>query len=241
MRARTTGGVVTNRVKVGFFSLSEALAPIDDRRYLRWHQLDHMPEQYQLPGLVFGQRWASTPQSRALRLVAAGRWARIDHVVCYLMGDPVESTLDDFAALGRRLAELGRYPVALPSVFAGATRWLAAEAAPPALVSAEVVPFRPNRGIYLIVAEPAENDADVDSLLLEAPGVAGVWTFETGPAYRKWQRTEGEYRFKVCYLDGDPCDVAGQIGGVVEAAWRDKSSRLLLAGPYASLVPWVWD
>ena len=49
-----------NRVKVGFFSLSNGSTTGDDRPYLGWHQLDHMPEQYQLPGMVLGQRWAST-------------------------------------------------------------------------------------------------------------------------------------------------------------------------------------
>ena len=43
-----------NRVKVGFFSLSERSETGDDRSYLRWHQMDHMPEQYQLPGLILG-------------------------------------------------------------------------------------------------------------------------------------------------------------------------------------------
>ena len=43
-----------NRVKVGFFSLSHHSPSGDDRPYLEWHQLDHMPEQYQLPGLVLG-------------------------------------------------------------------------------------------------------------------------------------------------------------------------------------------
>ena len=56
-----------NRVKVGFFSLSHHSATGDDRPYLRWHQLDHMPEQYQIPGMVLGQRWASTPACRAVR------------------------------------------------------------------------------------------------------------------------------------------------------------------------------
>ncbi len=52
-RARRIG-VDMNRVKVGFFSLHRHSPTGDDRPYLEWHQLDHMPEQYQLPGLVAG-------------------------------------------------------------------------------------------------------------------------------------------------------------------------------------------
>jgi hypothetical protein len=238
-----------NRVKVGFFSLSEGLPPDEERRYLQWHQLDHMPEQYQLPGLVFGQRWRSSDALRAARLVALDEWDRVDHVVSYLMGNPVEPTLDEFANLGRHLAELGRYPVALPSVFVGALRWLAAESARRVHVSAEVVPMRPNRGVYLIVEQPTGDLADhlpwrhveAHPRLLGVPGVAGIWVFGTTGRFQKWQRTEGDFRFTVCYLDGDPLDAAAGVGPIVRDAWADAPSRLLLAAPYASLIPWPWD
>ncbi len=145
-----------NRVKVGFFSISHPSPTGDDRPYLEWHQLDHMPEQYQLPGLVFAQRWAATPACRAVRVAGTEGWAMVDHVVCYLMGSPVDQTIDDFFTLGRHLAELGRFAGALPAQYVGALRLLETHAAPRALVSAEVVPFRPNRGIYLVVEEPVE-------------------------------------------------------------------------------------
>ena len=88
-----------NKVKVGFFSLSRRATDGDDRGYLEWHQLDHMPEQYQLPGLVLGQRWASTPACREARAAGVEGWSEVDHVVCYLMGNPVDETIDDFFAL----------------------------------------------------------------------------------------------------------------------------------------------
>ncbi|HEX4244447.1 MAG TPA: hypothetical protein VHY77_02680, partial [Acidimicrobiales bacterium] len=113
-----------NRVKVGFFSLSHRSTTGDDRPYLEWHQLDHMPEQYQLPGLVLGQRWASTPACREARAAAVDGWAKVDHVVCYLMGNPVDETIDDFFTLGRHLAELGRFSLSLPSQYRGALRLL---------------------------------------------------------------------------------------------------------------------
>ena len=45
------------RVRAGIFSLTAPAPPDDDGSYLRWHLLDHMPEQYQLPGIVHGLRW----------------------------------------------------------------------------------------------------------------------------------------------------------------------------------------
>ena len=138
-----------NRVKVGFFSVTESSPTGDDRPYLAWHQLDHMPEQYRLPGLVLGQRWRSSPECRQARAAEVAEWSGVEHVVCYLMGEPVDQTVDDFLALGRELAEAGRYSQVMPSQYRGALRLLGTSAAARVLVSPEVVPFRPHRGIFL--------------------------------------------------------------------------------------------
>ena len=73
-----------NRVKVGFFSLSDRGGSDDDpddRAYLAWHQLDHMPEQYQLPGMIHGQRWVSNRACCAARSTATGGFEHVHHVV----------------------------------------------------------------------------------------------------------------------------------------------------------------
>jgi hypothetical protein len=240
-----------NRVKVGFFSLTERSESGDDRPYLRWHQLDHMPEQYQLPGLILGQRWASTPACRAVRAVEAGPWSQVEHVVCYLMGNPVDETIDEFLTLGRHLAELGRFSAALPSRFRGGLRLLETEAAPRVLISPAVVPFRPHRGIYLIVEainDRSGQDAflqrmhvDVLAQLIGVPGVAGAWTFATTPAIRRPMFTEGDYRMTVCYLDDDPVAVGENLAPVVERAWASAPGPPVLAAPFESLVSWDWD
>jgi hypothetical protein len=242
-----------NRVKVGFFSLSdrgECDDDADDGAYLAWHQLDHMPEQYQLPGVVHGQRWVSNEACRAAPVAASGVFEHVHHVVLYLMGDPVEQTLDDFFDLGSRLAELGRFPRDLPRRFLGALRLLEARASPRVLVSAEVVPFRPNRGIFLIVEQPTDGSrldtylrwrhGEHLARLVTTPGVAGAWVFATAARYRRGRHTEGDYRFTVCYLDGDPGETAGALGPLVAEAWRDAPVTPLLAAPFASLVPWIW-
>lgn len=240
-----------NRVKLGFFSLSGTSPSGDDREYLAWHQLDHMPEQYQLPGLIHGHRWASNGACHAARVVAAGAFGDVHHVVLYLMGEPVQQTLDDFFDLGGRLAELGRFRNDLPRRFLGALQLLEARASPRVLVSAEVVPYRPNRGIYLIVEQPSERgrlDAYVRwrhaqhlPRLLATPGVAGAWAFATSARYRRDRCTEGDFRITVCYLDADPAATARELRPLMEEAWRDAPVTPLLAAPFESLVPWVWD
>ena len=45
------------RVKAAFFSITPPAPPDDDGSYLRWHLLDHMVEQYQLPGIQYALRY----------------------------------------------------------------------------------------------------------------------------------------------------------------------------------------
>jgi hypothetical protein len=240
-----------NKIKLGFFSLSHGAADGDDRAYLEWHQLDHMPEQYQLPGLLLGQRWASTPACAQARAAAVGDWAETAHVVCYLMGNPVDETLDEFFTLGRVLAEKGRMAPPLPRQYLAGLRLLEALAAPRTLVSSDVVPYRPHRGIYLIVEEPTgvatQDDylqqlhTDVLPTLVSVDGVAGALAFGTTPAIRRPSFTPGRYRITTCYLDDDPATVGQRLAPVLARIWEDAPARPLLAAPFESMMTWDWD
>jgi hypothetical protein len=240
-----------NKIKLGFFSLSHHSATGDDRPYLEWHQLDHMPEQYLLPGLLFGQRWATTPACQSVRAAEVDDWAKVGNVVCYLMGNPVDETLDEFLTLGRALAEMGRFSHSLPSQFLSALRLLEAQAAPRVLISDDVVPFRPNRGIYLIVEEVDGSQPQDDSLqrlhtevlpeLISVPGVAGALAFGTSPAMRRPTFTRGAYRITACYLDADPATVGATLAPVLRRLWKSAPVRPLLAAPFESMMKWDWD
>jgi hypothetical protein len=249
--AGQAGEPAANRVRAGFFSLSGRSPDGDDRPYLAWHQLDHMPEQYQLPGMVLGQRWASTPACRSSRAASEGDWDEVEHVVCYLMGDPLEQTVDDFLALGRHLAEIGRFPLHLPSHYRGGLPLLATCAAPRVLVRPEVVPFRPHRGAYLVVEEPTDpaawegylhrSHADALPALVEVAGVAGAWAFATSPALRRPNFSAGDYRVTVLYLDGEPAGVGSRLEPVLRDAWAGEPTRPLLAAPFEAMMHWDWE
>jgi hypothetical protein len=243
-----------HKIKIGVFSLSHHSPSGDDRPYLEWHQLDHMPEQYLLPGLLFGQRWATTPACQAARAAEVGDWAKVANAVCYLMGNPVDETLDEFLTLGRALAEMGRFSQSLPSQFLAGLRLLHAQAAPRALISDDVVPFRPNKGIYLIVEElddAAGTRAQDDHLqrihtevlpeLVSVPGVAGALAFGTSPAVRRPTFTPGAFRITACYLDEDPATVGAALTPVLKRIWQTAPVRPLLAAPFESMMIWDWD
>ena len=105
-----------NRVAAGFFSLTPPAPPEDDGSYLRWHLLDHMPEQYRMPGIVLGLRWIADGDYPAHRIIASAELAEVGNAVAYLMAKPVQATYDAFMDLGRELREAGRFPEARPSL-----------------------------------------------------------------------------------------------------------------------------
>ena len=146
------------RVKAAFFSLTPPAPPDDDGSYLRWHLLDHMVEQYQLPGIQYALRYIADGDYLDRRIVATGHLEDVGNVVNYLVGDPVQQTHDDFLQLGPRLAEMGRFPEVRPSLQLRMPALLHWYAAPQALISPEVVPFRPHRGVVVIIEEPVGED-----------------------------------------------------------------------------------
>jgi hypothetical protein len=220
-------------------SLSARHPDGDDARYLEWHLLDHLPEQYRIGGVRSGQRWVSTARCRAARLAGSDEFDATDHVVSYLFGQPVESALDAFFALGGRLHAAGRMPIALPRVHFGVWNLAATLANPRALVGADVVPWRPNRGAYLIVERPADRPAGWDDpapALAGLDGVAGLWRFR-GLADPRGEDC-ADLEVTLCYLDADPVDVvAPGVAGVLGAG----GPSLLLAAPFEAVVPFAWD
>jgi hypothetical protein len=221
----------------------------DDGSYLRWHLLDHMPEQYQLPGVVHAQRWVADGEYVGSRLASHGALGDVGNVMNYLMGDPVQRTLDDFIELGGRLREIGRFPVSWPSVQVAALALLRWYASPRALISPEVVPFRPHRGVVLIVEEPTGDRPDEwlqwlhrehHPALLEHTGTAGAWVYgSTG----SWEITSPIWRtapqyVTVVYLDEEPLATTKALAPVIEERWASGAVRPVFAGPLRTMVQW---
>jgi hypothetical protein len=233
---------------LGVFSLSASSPDGDDSRYLRWHQLDHLPQQFSIPGLLHGQRWVSTPACRAQRAVQSDRFEPVNHVVHYLMGEPVDRTVDEFFALRDHLIEIGRFPERLPNRLVAGVTVVGRHAAASADVSADVIPFRPNLGAYLVIerdADPASPAAvpwpdDTVDALLALDGVAGLWTFAPS-GLRPDEFSRSGFSVGLLYLDADPVAVAPRVTDVLSTRWRDDSIAPAFAAPFVTLLPWTWD
>jgi hypothetical protein len=244
-----------NRAQMGVFSLARRSPTGHDADYLAWHLLDHQPEQYRIDGVLKGQRWVSTPACRAARRPcsgpAAARFDGVDHVTHYLFGRPVgapgdsplDDALDDFLALGAELAGLDRYPARLPSVMLANFEVESVAAAPRVRVSPEAIPFRPHRGVYLVLEPPAPRDPPGERAqdlagLVAVDGVAGAWRF--APGTRRPDRFDAAgLAVTLCYLDGDPAAVAPALAQAFEGWWRRSGVEPALAAPFETVsVPW---
>ena len=242
-------------IQGGFFSLTSGTASGDDAAYLRWHLLDHLPEQYSIPGIRLGTRWRADDRCVALRAAETPELAPVRHAVAYLMTEPLEETLTEFARLGRSLADAGRYPEPATPHLLGAYELFDSRSSPTA-VSEDGLPFRPHRGVYLLVERPAEA-APLDRwwvwqttehvpALIAIEGVAGVCTFASTP--RLGEGADQGRRFgtapwdpggsivTVVYLDQDVEDTAARLDPLVRQRWDHGDVVPRLAGPFRSPV-----
>ncbi|MBV9411875.1 MAG: hypothetical protein JO148_09775 [Acidimicrobiia bacterium] len=230
---------MANKVKVGFFSFTEILEN-SHRGYNEWHLFDHMPEQFKLEGLHWGQRWVATPELMKRRLFAADDLTRTQYVTLYLMTEPVQQALDDFYALGRELHKKDRWFDARKSHLSGPFDLVHTYVSPRLAFDADAVPYRPNRGIFVTAQDaidgPALEEAQqwYDQVhipeLLNVRGVAGCWWFENADG-----RT-----IRVYWLDDDPNEFIDDLKSktpVMQMMDLRGAYSTLLVGAYQS-IPW---
>lgn len=239
-----------NRVALAFLALTENVPSGRESEYLEWHSMQHMPEMFSVPGLVHAARWRSTAACRKERLAQLDSLASVENVVVYLMGEPASKTYDDFRELNVTLNEKGTHPEPSPAKLLSPFELAGAVAAPRTQVSDEVVPWRPNRGVYLLIerlSDPGSADRfkqvheEQVQVLSEMPGVAGVWWFAT-PSYRLQEPVvAANVQLTLCYLDADPTSVAETLHPLVDARWKAVSVEPWFAGPFESLVEWNWN
>jgi hypothetical protein len=226
----------SDKFKIGFFSFTEITDPAEHHSYNEWHMFDHMPEQYPIPGITYGQRWVSTPACRAARAVSGDVLDPVHYLTCYLMTEPVDATLKEFYEHGRTLAKVGRFHKQRRALLSGPFRVLDGTAAPRVLVRDAAVPFRPHRGIYVVVEAAGGTDTDEHERgLMATDGVAGMWTFASGEASESHPWKPEDQRITVAWLDGDPLAVAAALAPIE----RDRSV-VTFAGPFETITPWDW-
>lgn len=227
-----------------FVSMSARDQDRRDEHYIEWHSLDHRPEQYRLPGIRHSQRLVSTPACRAARAVSDPRYDAVDHVMTYFFADPAALPL--FAALGAALGRGGRMPLRLPSVDLGVFDLVGTVAAARAVAGADVIPWRPTRGVYLILEGGVVEEGHVEqgtaspAALVDVPGVAGIWWHEGGVGTPPFETDHRGLRLTYCYLDDDPVEVADRLRSPLSQRWSEAELVPLLAAPFHTVAPFDW-
>jgi hypothetical protein len=206
-----------------------------DADYLRWHTLDHRPEQHRLSAVRASLRLVSTPACRAARAASPGPYDAIDHVMTYFFTDP--AGMDGFLELSKALGSGGRKLPLLPPVERGVYGVTHKSAAPRVKVGADVLPWWPVTGAYLL-AERGDGPADP---LLDVDGVAGVWSATTLDVDAKLASAQGGQSITYCFLDDDPVATATRLQPVLTTRWEEGDIEPLLAAPFYPIVPNEWD
>lgn len=233
----TIAGHGVTDVQAAVVSMSARSTDARDAEYIEWHALDHLPEQYRIAGIRAGTRWVSTPACRAARAASTPQLDPVDHVVQYLFGSPLGQSMENFFALGADLRAIGRMPLALPSVELAGYRLDAAVASARVLTGADVLPWRPARGVYLLV----ENGGSAPVDLVEVPGVAGFWSYLGSASIDPRLTPTTGRRLTVCYLDDEPVATTRRLEVALRPRWERDESVPLLAAPFEAVIPWRWD
>ena len=249
---------------LAFFSFAEITDPSRHHEFNEYHQLDHRPENLALPGVIFGERWVRSPDVAAAVPTPATDFAAVQYLTMYWLREPVEASRSEWLDLGTTATHLGRRPdlgwSRRPLV--GAFVPLKGYVTPRVLISAEALPFRPGRGVYVTVSRLGPDLAAAERLarfydrvripdILECPGVTGAWTFVSESAFparpSPLDPGLGHLRIHVFFLDEDPLAVAGELAER-QAQWaaagrlfEDGSAETpLFSAMLRTIVPWEW-
>jgi len=216
-----------------------------DAEYIEWHGLDHEPDQHRLPSLRASMRLVSTPACRRARSASDERYDSVDHVMTYLFTDVTR--LNAFDALNLAMANAGRNPYlrgqlldvqipGMPMLERGAYRVRGMAAARRVKVGADVLPWWPARGVYLLVEQGEAPAAE----LVDTSGVAGAWWGVGLPLEPPYATVDNAgLQITYCYLDGDPAETGEKLRAALAARWRGEVTPLL-AAPFHTIVRYDW-
>nr|WP_090277167.1 hypothetical protein [Mycolicibacterium komanii]CRL71143.1 hypothetical protein CPGR_02298 [Mycolicibacterium komanii] len=206
-----------------------------DADYLRWHSLDHRPEQHRMTAVRASLRLVSTPECRAARAANESPYDAIDHVMTYFFTG-VEG-MEPFLALSKALGDAGRKLPLLPPVERGVYDVRQRTAAARIKAGADVLPWWPNRGVYLLL----ERGAGALDELVGVDGVAGAWAATSLPVEARLASAPAGQTLTYCFLDDDPAAVAERMRPVLRTRWEKGGVGPLFAAPFHAVVPYEWD
>ena len=250
-----------------YISFTEVTDPTKHADYNRWHMLDHRPENINLPGMIYGERFVVSPDCAAKVTASDPAFYPFHYLLMYWMQEPMEETWKGFRTFADTSIIMGRRPDIPYSKrhLQGIFFPLKGYVNPRILVSPEALPYRPARGLYVQafdVADPGSGTAqellswyDLVHIpaMLNLKGVAGAWTFGSDPAYSfptSLNPNPAGRIVHVYYLDEDPLETLKdleshqarwRVSGHTPPAGSNAGRREIFTGPLRTITPWQWD
>ena len=154
----------------------------------------------------------------------------------YLFSDV--AGLSQFNELSIAIAQAGRTPRLLPLVERAVYRLNGTAAAPHIKVGADVLPWWPAKGVYILIERGEQSPSE----LIDVAGVGGVWwggALPIGPPCS----TSPDIGLQItyCFLDQDPARTAQALRPALDRRWNHASIEPLMAAPFHVVVPYEWD
>ena len=230
------GVLAAGRGDIGtlFVSMARRHPEGRDAEYLRWHTLDHRPEQHRLAGVRASLRLVSTPACRAARAHSAERFDEIDHVMSYFFTD--QSGLTPFLELSSALGGADRKLPLLPPVQRGVYAVQQKVAAPRVKIGADVLPWWPAQGVYLLLEHATTPPAD----LVDVDGVGGVWSVASRTSTSASQVRPPVSCFRIASSTTTRSRPRTGCDRARRAVGKGRVEPLL-AAPFYPVVPYQWD
>ena len=145
--------------------------------------------------------------------------------------------LQGFNELSEALGVGDRKLALLPPVQRGVYSVQNKVAAPRVKVGADVLPWWPVRGVYLLLEAGTTAPPD----LTHVEGVAGVWSATSQSVHTSLASAPAGQTISYLFLDDDPVDVAERLRPAFQKRWSDGDVEPLLAAPFYPVVPHEWD
>jgi hypothetical protein len=102
-------------------------------------------------------------------------------------------------------------------------------AAPEVKVGADVLPWWPSTGVYLLIEHGATSAAP----LIDVDGVAGAWWAPTATDVpEQYTTAQPGDQLTYLFLHDDPVTVATRLQSVLEQRWADTGVTGLFAAPF---------
>lgn len=203
----------------------------------RWYDLEHLPPNVALPGIMYGRRYVAPPELQEVRLpddpMRGFEGGRGTHVTIYtLSGDPAKviadmtTRRDELEAQGR-MEGAGRRVVRAGDALSLA--WAVAD--PVLLAGVQDVPHIAHTGVRVVFREgPADAGEEVATRAVGVPGVHAVMGLAS--ALRPGTSCD------VYLVEGDPAAVTLECR---DAAPYGEGSGVVLDAPFRLIVPFDYS